>query len=225
MISLKHVYKTYDSDRHALRDINLTLNPSELIFLTGSSGAGKTTLFKLLSIQEKISSGELTVNDRSLQDFNIQHMTDYRRKLGIVFQDFRLISDLSIFDNVAVPLKIQKYSKKEISLAVEAVLERFGLQDYMNSFPDYVSGGEKQRVAIARAIVHKPELIIADEPTGNLDRTNALAVISIFQELAAQGVAVMVATHDEEFLKRTSNKSRVRQVHLDHGHIVKDQTL
>lgn len=225
MISLKHVYKTYDSDRHALRDISFTLNPSELIFLTGPSGAGKTTLFKLLSLQEKISSGELNFNNRPTNSFNLKHMTEYRRKLGIVFQDFRLIPEMNIFENVAVPLKIQNYSKKEISLAVNTVLERFGLHEYANSFPDYISGGEKQRVAIARAIVHKPELIIADEPTGNLDRKNALSVLSIFQDLAAQGVAVMIATHDEEFLKSTSNKSKVRQIHLDSGHVVKDQLL
>jgi cell division transport system ATP-binding protein len=225
MILLKHVYKTYDSDRHALRDISFTLNPSELIFLTGPSGAGKTTLFKLLSIQEKITSGQLNFNDYPMNDFNLKRMTDYRRKLGIVFQDFRLIADLNIFENIAVPLKIQNYSKKEVLLAVGEVLERFGLEEYAQSFPDYISGGEKQRVAIARAIVHKPELIIADEPTGNLDRKNALSVLNIFQDLAAQGVAVMVATHDEEFLKSTTNKSKVRQIHLERGHVVKDQSL
>lgn len=225
MISLKHVYKTYDSDRHALRDISFTLNPSELIFLTGPSGAGKTTLFRLLSIQEKISSGELQFKNQSMNDFSIKNMTEYRRKLGIVFQDFRLISKRTIFENIAVPLEIQKKSKKEISTAVHEVIERFGLNDYTHSFPDYISGGEKQRVAIARAIVHKPELIIADEPTGNLDRKNALSVLTIFQDLAAQGVAVILATHDEEFLKSTNNKCQVRQIHLDHGHIVKDQSL
>ena len=225
MISLKHVYKTYDSDRHALRDISFSLNPSELIFLTGPSGAGKTTLFKLLSIQEKITSGELNFNNFPMNDFNLKRMTEYRRKLGIVFQDFRLIADLNIFENIAIPLRIQNYSKRDISLAVHEVMERFGLKEYANSFPDYISGGEKQRVAIARAIVHKPELIIADEPTGNLDRKNALSVLSIFQDLATQGVAVMVATHDEEFLKSTSKRSRVRQIHLDSGHVAKDQSL
>ncbi|MBC7458643.1 MAG: ATP-binding cassette domain-containing protein, partial [Bdellovibrionaceae bacterium] len=140
MISLKHVYKTYDSDRHALRDISFTLNPSELVFLTGPSGAGKTTLFKLLSLQEKISSGELHYNNHSTNDFNLKRMTEYRQKLGIVFQDFRLISDMNIYDNIAVPLRIQNYSKKEISLAVNQVLERFGLHQYANSFPDYISG-------------------------------------------------------------------------------------
>lgn len=222
---MKHVYKTYDTDRHALRDISFTLNSSELIFLTGASGAGKTTLFKLLSVQENITSGELNFNDQSLNDFSLKHMTAYRRKLGIVFQDFRLISELNIFDNIAIPLKIQNHSKKEISVATDEILERFGLTEYSKSFPDYISGGEKQRVAIARAIVHKPQLIIADEPTGNLDRRNALIVLSIFQDLAADGAAVMIATHDEEFLKNTDNRSRVRQIHLQAGHVMKDSIL
>lgn len=225
MISLKHVYKTYDSDRHALRDISFSLNSQELIFLTGPSGAGKTTLFKLLSLQEKTSSGELSCHNKSMSDFNLKQMVEYRRKLGIVFQDFRLMTELNIFDNIAVPLKIQKYSKKEISFAVESVLERFGLAEHAKSFPDYISGGEKQRVAIARAIVHKPDLLIADEPTGNLDRKNALSVLSIFQDLSAQGVAVMIATHDEEFLKSTSSRTSIRQIHLDAGQVLKDQSL
>ena len=225
MISLKHVYKTYDSDRHALRDISFNLNSQELIFLTGPSGAGKTTLFRLLSLQEKTSNGELSCHNQSMNDFNLKQMIEYRRKLGIVFQDFRLMTELNIFDNIAVPLKIQKLSKKEISFAVESVLERFGLTEYAKSFPDYISGGEKQRVAIARAIVHKPELLIADEPTGNLDRKNALSVLSIFQDLAAQGVAVMIATHDEEFLKSTSSRTPVRQIHLDAGQVMRNQSL
>ena len=130
LISFKHVYKTYDSDRHALRDISLSLNSSELVFLTGPSGAGKTSLFKLISTQEKISSGELLYKNENLGDFSLQQTADYRKKLGIVFQDFRLISDLNIFDNIAVPLKIQNYSKKDISLAVGEILERFNLKNY-----------------------------------------------------------------------------------------------
>lgn len=217
MISFKHVYKTYDSDRHALRDISFKLNPSEIIFLTGPSGAGKTTLFKLLSIQEKISSGEFLFKDQDVNTFGLQKISDYRRKMGIVFQDFRLISELSIFDNIAAPLKIQNYSNKEISLAVNSVLERFQLTSYANSYPDYISGGEKQRVAIARAIVHKPILLIADEPTGNLDRQNASSVMAIFKQLAQEGVAVMIATHDEALLNKENAYQNSRHIHLENG--------
>lgn len=224
MISFKHVYKTYDSDRHALRDISFDLNPSEIIFLTGPSGAGKTTLFKLLSLQEKISSGDLSYKNQTLSSYSLKEVANYRQKLGIVFQDFRLIPEMSIFDNIATPLRIQKLSNKEIQQRVSEVLERFSLATYANSYPDYISGGEKQRVAIARAIVHKPTLLIADEPTGNLDRQNAEAVMSLFKELSKEGVAAMIATHDEALLKANSYKN-ARHIHLESGSITKESSL
>lgn len=224
MISFKHVYKTYDSDRHALRDISFNLNPSEIIFLTGPSGAGKTTLFKLLSLQEKISSGELSYKNQNLASYNLKEVADYRRQLGIVFQDFRLVPEMTIFENIAAPLKIQKYSSKEIQKRVSQVLERFNLDLYSTSYPDYISGGEKQRVAIARALVHKPSLLIADEPTGNLDRQNAEAVMALFKELSQDGVATMIATHDEALLKNSVFKN-ARHVHLENGSISKESTL
>lgn len=225
MISFKHVYKTYDSDRHALRDISFKLDPSEIIFLTGPSGAGKTTLFKILSVQEKISSGEFSFKNEDVSAFNINKIAEFRRKMGVVFQDFRLISHLNIFDNVAAPLKIQNYSNKEINLAVNGALERFNLKSYANSYPDYISGGEKQRVAIARAIVHKPLLLIADEPTGNLDRQNASSVMSIFKQLAQEGVAVMIATHDEALLSKESAYKNSRHIHLENGLITLENML
>jgi cell division transport system ATP-binding protein len=221
LISFKHVYKTYDSDRHALRDISFDINKSDLVFLTGPSGAGKTTLFKLISLQEKISNGQLLINNKAVNDFNIFQKSDYRKKLGIVFQDFGLIPDLTLFDNIAVPLVIQKMSKKQIHLAVNEILEKFNLKDYATSYPDYISGGEKQRAAIARAIIHKPDFVIADEPTGNLDRKNANTVIAILKDLTLKGVAVIVATHDEELLKQKD----VKQIYLENGQINKSSSL
>lgn len=217
MVTFKHVYKTYDTDRHALRDISFKLDPSEIIFLSGPSGAGKTTLFKILSLQEKISSGEYKFNNEDVNSFGLNQIAAYRRKMGIVFQDFRLIPQLNIFENVAVPLRIQNYSQKEIQVAVDNALQRFGLQSYAQSYPDYISGGEKQRVAIARAIVHKPLMIIADEPTGNLDRQNASTVMTIFQQLAQEGVAVMIATHDEALLNKNGAYKNSRYIHLENG--------
>lgn len=225
MVDFKHVYKTYDSDRHALRDISFTLKKSDIIVLTGPSGAGKTTLFKLLSVQEKISSGEFFFNQEDVSTFNIHKIAAYRRKIGIVFQDFRLNPQLNIFDNVAAPLKIQNYSGKEINIAVNRVLDRFGLQSYSQSYPNYISGGEKQRVAIARSIVHKPQLLIADEPTGNLDRQNANTMMSIFSELAREGVAVMIATHDEGLLIKNETSNHRRHIHLENGLIIKEAVL
>lgn len=221
LITFKHVYKTYDNDRHALRDVSFSLNKNELIFLTGESGAGKTTLFKLISAQEKITSGELNYNSQKINELNISQKSDYRKKIGIIFQDFRLIKDLNIFDNIAIPLQILKKSKKEISLNVLAILEQLNLKDYSKSFPEHISGGEKQRVAIARALVHQPEIIIADEPTGNLDRKNAEQIMTIFKGLSSKGVAVLIATHDESFLK----VKNARHIELSSGQILKDVIL
>ncbi len=224
MISFRHVYKTYDTDRHALRDISFNLNSSEIIFLTGASGAGKTTLFKLLSLQEKISSGELSYKNENIMSYGLKEVANYRRGLGIVFQDFRLIPEMTIFENIAIPLKIQKLSNKEIQSKVVSVLERFNLSPYSSSYPDYISGGEKQRVAIARSIVHKPNLLIADEPTGNLDRQNAQSVMALFKELAEEGVAVMIATHDEGLIKATVYKN-ARHIHLENGSVASESIL
>lgn len=222
MISFNHVYKTYNTNTHALRDLTMTINSDDFIFLTGDSGAGKTTLFKLLTLQEKITSGDLHFKGQNLISFNAFQIAKYRKSIGIVFQDFKLISELSLYDNVALPLKIQKKSKLEIKEKVEKIMSEFKIDHLAHQFPDFISGGEKQRVAIARAVVHEPRFVLADEPTGNLDRKNSDLIMSYFEKLSELGVTVLVATHDESLLKRNEHRSNYRHLVLSAGELKAD---
>jgi cell division transport system ATP-binding protein len=208
--------KFYSRGIYALRDLSLTIDKGEFLFLTGPSGAGKSTFLRLLLREELPSEGELKVAGRDLQELTTPEVQTYRRTIGFVFQDFRLIGRLSVFQNVAfvmrvigVPLAVQQRKTFQ-------VLKWLGLQHRMNAHPEDLSGGEQQRVAIARALVNDPQLILADEPTGNLDPDLSLDIMNLFREINARGTTVIVATHDRELIRRVGRRS----VTLDHGHVV-----
>jgi len=207
MISFLHVSKTYPGGTVALSDVNLKISKGEFVFLTGASGAGKTTLLKMIYMDEfpdKKSKGQVLI-DFDKEHFDSQKMSlrriqTLRRKIGIVFQDFKLLSDRTVYENVALSLLVATdYTQTEIRKRVLETLSTVGIMQKKNAMPAELSGGEQQRVAIARAIIHSPHLLIADEPTGNLDPENANEVYTIFQKVNATGTAVIMATHNPSF--------------------------
>lgn len=206
MLKLRHVYKTYANDRHVLRDLNFETTTSGLYFIAGESGSGKTTLFKLLTAISQPTSGEIFFKNFNISKLNRKEVSDYRKNIGIVFQDYKLMPDLSIYENIILPLKIQKKNRTEISQKINHISEKLGLNDFLNEYPEHISGGQQQKAALARALIHNPELIIADEPTGNLDSQNSREVIQILSDFANQGATVFIATHDQSILSKTSEK-------------------
>src|SRR5215204_4139467 len=201
LIETHHLSKFYNRGVYALRDLNLTVDKGEFIFLTGPSGAGKSTLLRLLLREDVPSEGELKVLGRDLISLRAAQIQSYRRSVGFVFQDFRLIPRFTVFQNVAFVMRVLG-----VDLAVQQrktfqVLKWVGLQHRMNASPDELSGGEQQRIAIARALVNEPQLVLADEPTGNLDPDLSLEIMNLFREVNARGTTVIVATHDRELIK------------------------
>ena len=202
MIRFNNVSKTYPGGFIALKKVNFTLAAGEMAFLTGHSGAGKSTLLKLISIMEKPTSGSIKINGTELSDIKYGQIPYVRRGIGMIFQNHNLLMDRTVFDNVALPLVIEGCGRKEISHRVEAALDKVHLGSKIRCFPSMLSGGEQQRVGIARAIVNKPPIILADEPTGNLDPKLSLDIIRLFEEFNAAGVAVLIATHDLGLIAR-----------------------
>jgi cell division transport system ATP-binding protein len=216
LIEAHHLSKLYNRGVYALRDLSLTIDKGEFLFLTGPSGAGKSTLLRLLLREELPSEGDLKVGGRNLQQLSPAQVQSYRRGVGFVFQDFRLIPRFSVFQNVAFVMRVLG-----VDLAVQQrktfqVLKWVGLQHRMNASPDELSGGEQQRIAIARALVNEPQLVLADEPTGNLDPDLSLEIMNLFREINARGTTVVVATHDRELIRRVGR----RTVTLEQGRIV-----
>ncbi len=219
MIQMYHVEKRYDAGTYGVRDVSLSVERGEFLFLTGPSGAGKTTLLRLLFGAERPSAGQVIVAGRNMARLARGSVVELRREIGVIFQDFKLLSERTVFDNVAVTLEIRGASRREIRARVWSILKRLGLGHRLDHRPRALSGGEQQRVAIARALVSDPPLLLADEPTGNLDPELALDIMDIIADAHARGTTVMVATHDPHLLDRY----RHRQLVLERGKLTADQ--
>ena len=200
MIRFSHASKRYPGGFDALQDINFHLSPGEMAFLTGHSGAGKSTLLKLIALIERASRGEVIVNGQNLAKIPRRKIPYHRRNVGMIFQDHQLLFDRTVFDNVALPLVISGLSHQDIGRKVRASLDKVGLLSKERSLPITLSGGEQQRVGIARAVVNKPPLLLADEPTGNLDPELSREIMSIFEQFSQVGVSVLIASHDIDLI-------------------------
>lgn len=216
MIEAYHLSKVYSRGVYALRDLTLNIDKGEFLFLTGASGAGKSTLLRLLLCAETPSEGQLKVGGRVLTDLSSTEMQAYRRTVGFVFQDFRLVPRFTVFQNVAFVMRVLGVDLATRQRKTFQVLKWVGLQHRMNAFPEELSGGEQQRVAIARALVNDPHIILADEPTGNLDPDLSLDIMNLFRDINNRGTTVLVATHDREMIRRVGRRS----ITLDHGRLV-----
>ncbi|MBC6941770.1 MAG: cell division ATP-binding protein FtsE [Xanthomonadales bacterium] len=218
MIQFDNVTKRYQTGLDALSELSFAVAPGEVVFVTGHSGAGKSTLLKLVSLAERPTRGRISINGRELTRVRRGGIPQHRRGIGMVFQDHRLLTDRSVFDNVALPLLIAGTARSEIGKRVRAALDKVGLLSREKAAPVALSTGEQQRVGIARALVAKPPLILADEPTGNLDPQLSLEIMNLFVEFGAVGTTVLIATHDLLLLRHM----RKRVLVLDHGRLVDD---
>ncbi len=218
MIDMANVFKTYDRGNLALKDITLHVDNGEFVYLTGQSGAGKSTLIKLLFREVLPDSGQIFIAGRSIIRLNNRETVKLRRNTGVVFQDFRLMENKTVFENVAFALKVLEYPWNEVKEIVPKVLERLKIADKATAFPRQLSGGEQQRVAFARAVINNPPIILADEPTGNLDPDTSDELMGLFQEFNNEGATVIMATHD----KRIVNDTHKRVIALRKGEIIGD---
>ncbi|MEL6351604.1 MAG: cell division ATP-binding protein FtsE [Cyanobacteria bacterium J06627_28] len=201
IISLNHISKTYPNGTPALVDVNLALNKGDFLFITGPSGAGKSTLLKMLYGQERPTEGQVHINGQDISQLRGNRLAMLRRRIGIIFQDYKLIPRRTVAENVAFVLHAQGYSRKEINRRLPVTLKMVGLQNKADRFPSQLSGGEQQRASIARAVVGTPPILLADEPTGNLDSDNARQVFNILRKLNGIGITVVVTTHDEMMVR------------------------
>ncbi len=218
ILRFDNVSKRYPGGFDALTDVSFAVEPGEMLFVTGHSGAGKSTLLRLIHLSERPSRGAVLVEERNLAKVRGRRVPLHRRKVGVVFQDHRLLMDRSVFENVALPLVIAGMPRAEIGKRVRVVLEKVGLAARERARPIELSSGEQQRVGIARAVVSQPLLLVADEPTGNLDPQLAAEIMQLFASLPALGTSVLVASHDLHLVKRM----RRRVLVLDHGRLVDD---
>jgi cell division transport system ATP-binding protein len=216
MIEARNVSKLYGRGVYALRDLSLRVDKGEFVFLTGPSGAGKSTLLRLLLRQDVPTEGELVVGGRDLAALSPRQVQSYRRSLGFIFQDFKLLPRKTVIENVALVPRVLGVPLSQQQRRTFQVLKWVGLQHRMNAYPQELSGGEQQRIAIARALVNEPVIILADEPTGNLDPDLSLEIMNLLREVNARGTTVLVATHDRELIRRVGRRSLT----LEHGRIV-----
>ena len=216
MIETHHLSKLYSRGLYALQDLSLNVDKGEFVFLTGPSGAGKSTLLRLLLMQETPSEGEVFVNGYNLSKLSRSEVQEYRRGIGFIFQDFKLLPNKTVLDNVAFVPRVLGMAPTQQQRRTFQVLKWVGLQHRMNAYPRDLSGGEQQRIAIARALVNDPALVLADEPTGNLDPDLSLEIMNLLREINAGGTTVVVATHDRELIRLVGR----RTITLDQGRIV-----
>ena len=215
MIETESLAKIYGRGMYALRDVNIKVDKGEFVFLTGPSGAGKSTLLRLLLLEERPSEGHVVVGGRDLSELSRDKVQAYRRTVGFVFQDFKLIARKTVFENVSFALRVLGQPVEQQRRRTYQVLKWVGLQHRLNALPEELSGGEQQRVAIARALVNEPHLVLADEPTGNLDPDLSLEIMNLFRDINARGTTVLVATHDRELIKWVGR----RVIQLEHGRL------
>ncbi|RLJ19970.1 cell division ATP-binding protein FtsE [bacterium endosymbiont of Escarpia laminata] len=218
MIHFDNVSKRYPGGHTGLAGVSFRIEPGEMVFLTGHSGAGKSTLLKLIGLLERSSGGQVHVNDRNLTRLKSSQIPYHRREVGMIFQDHRLLNDRTVFDNVALPLVVSGLGYKEISRRVHAALDKVGLLNKEKAAPITLSGGEQQRVGIARAVVSKPPLVLADEPTGNLDPKLSQEIMELFGWFNQVGVTLLIATHDLDLISRMDR----RILTLHNGQLVQD---
>lgn len=218
VIEFRGVSKTYQNGTHALNDVNITISSGEFVFVVGSSGAGKSTFMKLIMREEKANTGKITVNGFNLGSLKRKDIPRLRRTMGMVFQDFRLIPNMNVFDNVAFAMRVIGASKKEIRREVPKALAKVGLGHKARSMPNQLSGGEQQRVGLARALINSPDIIIADEPTGNVDPNMSYEIVSMLTEINKAGTTILMVTHDHNLVR----DFRHRVIMLDGGKIVAD---
>ncbi|MBQ1950216.1 MAG: cell division ATP-binding protein FtsE [Clostridia bacterium] len=218
MIEFQNVYKIYESGSHALRDVNLHIDDGEFAFIVGASGAGKSTFLKLIMREELPTSGEVTVNNFRLSRLKRKQVPYFRRTMGIVFQDFRLIDTMTVYENVAFSMRVVGKTKREINRRVHHVLQLLDLQGKSNRYPPSLSGGEQQRVGLARALVNNPSLIIADEPTGNVDPQMSHDIVDMLSRINEKGTTVLMVTHQHELVHQFHH----RVITLEGGRIVSD---
>ena len=218
MIKLEHVSKSYAAGIPALNDVSLDIEEGEFVFIVGDSGSGKSTFIKLLLKELEPTEGTITINNKKLNKIRRRQIPKFRRNIGVVFQDFRLLKDRNIYDNVAFAQKVIGESNRSIRKNVPAILSMVGLAAKYRSYPRQLSGGEQQRVAIARALVNEPKILLADEPTGNLDNNNAWEIMKLLEEINSRGTTVVVVTHNLEIVK-SMNK---RVITMKKGAVVED---
>lgn len=218
MVIFENVTKKYGNGHTALNDIDLTINPGEFVFLVGSSGAGKTSLLRLLIKDLEPTSGKISVLGNDLSSLSRSRVQPFRQQIGFIFQDLKLLFDRTVFENVAVPLEVRNENPKKISETVNKALSLVGLEEKKDQFPVQVSGGELQRTAIARAIVSSPQIILADEPTGNLDISTAWEIVSVLEKINKEGATIIMATHNFDI----TGTLKKRIIKLDNGKIVQN---
>lgn len=219
MINLKNVSKLYQPDVHGLRDISLSIEPGEFVSIVGTSGAGKTTLAKLLIAEERPSRGSIQIGGWDITKIRGRDVPVLRRQIGVVFQDFKLLPQKTVFENVSFALEVAGEASKRIREIVPQVLRIVGLEEKAHRYPQQISGGEQQRVVIARSLVHRPKILLADEPTGNLDTLNTRDIIDLLEKINAFGTTVVLVTHNREVV----NGLRKRVITLADGRVVSDQ--